>query len=100
MANRSPPTPTIIGSTTFRTAAVATAASIALPPCMRTRSPACAASGWLATTIPWGAITSDRVCASQPFERSPRTALQKAGVGVALHDANAGNAGDCADDHT
>src|SRR5215470_6310033 len=85
MAKRSPPTPTIIGSTTLSTAAEATAASTALPPCWRMRSPACDASGWLVTTIPRRAMTSDRLCASHPSARSPRTPLQNAGAGVALH---------------
>ena len=49
---RSPPTPVDIGSTTLRAAAVATAASTALPPAIIIRSPAIAASGWLVATIP------------------------------------------------
>src|SRR5579864_8631699 len=60
------------------------------------RSPACAASGWLATTIPCRAMTSDRVWASQPPARSPRTAAQNAGFGVESHDTIASERDDCA----
>src|ERR1700675_2255407 len=81
-AKTSPPTPTIMGSTTLSTAAVATAASTALPPRMSTCRPACAASGWLVTTIPCCAMTSERLCAGQPSARAPRTALQNAGCGA------------------
>src|SRR3954465_9403938 len=88
-AKTSPAGPTIIGSTTLSTAALATAASTALPPCMRMRSPACAPSGWLVTTMPCRAITSERVCASHPSERSPRSPLQNAGFAAALHVAAA-----------
>src|SRR5947207_9290540 len=58
------------------------------------RSPACAASGWLVTTMPCDARTSDRVCASQPCARSPRTPSQNEGLGVASHDGMLGT--DCA----
>ena len=44
-AKTSPPTPVDIGSTTFSVAAVATAASTALPPAIRMRTPAIAARG-------------------------------------------------------
>ena len=57
----SPPTPVDSGSTTLRVAAAATAASTALPPCISTCSPACAASGWLVATIPFNASTGDRL---------------------------------------
>src|SRR5580704_8983943 len=90
MAKRSEATPTIIGSTTESTAADATAASIALPPCIRMRKPACAASGWLAATIPCCAMTSERDCEGHPSERSPRTALQNGGCGEEPHIAMAG----------
>ena len=86
IANRSPAGPTFIGSTTLSTAAVATAASIALPPFFRMSSPACAASGWLVATIPLRAITSERRCRGQPSDRSPDTALHHAGAGAALQD--------------
>ena len=59
-AKRSPPTPVDIGSTTFKVAAVATAASTALPPAMRIRRPAMAANGWLVATMPCVACTVDR----------------------------------------
>ena len=44
-ANMSPPTPVDIGSRTLSAAAVATAASMALPPSLRICNPAWAASG-------------------------------------------------------
>src|SRR5215472_13156492 len=59
------------------------------------RSPACDASGWLVTTTPRRAITSDRLCASQPSARSPRTPAQNAGFGVVLHDAIDNAGADC-----
>src|SRR5581483_5138043 len=62
----------------------ATAASMALPPALRMRAPACAASGCTVDTTPLRAITSERVCGSQPSERSPRTALHHLGVGVVV----------------
>jgi hypothetical protein len=49
-----------MGSTTFSTAAVATAASTALPPSMRVLSPAMAAKGWLVATMPFFARTVER----------------------------------------
>src|ERR1700682_3392881 len=76
MANRSPATPVFMGSTTLSTAAAATAASMALPPCCMICNPACAASGWLVVTMPCGAITSARLCPRQPSARSPPTAAQ------------------------
>jgi hypothetical protein len=44
--------PLIIGSTTFKAAATATAASKALPPFWSTSSPARVASGWAELTMP------------------------------------------------
>jgi hypothetical protein len=76
--------PTFIGSVTLSAAAVATAASMAFPPAMSIRSPACAASGWLVTTIPLRANTGERLCASHPSARSPRTAPQAGAWGVEL----------------
>jgi len=35
--------------------------------------------------MPLRAMTSGRLCGSQPVERSPRTALQKAGIGTNIH---------------
>src|SRR5918998_3033794 len=48
-----PPTPLIIGSTTLRAAAAATAASKAFPPSARISRPAFVASGWAELTIPF-----------------------------------------------
>lgn len=48
----SPPMPVHDGSVTLRAAAVATAASAALPPSARISSPAWVASGWLEATMP------------------------------------------------
>jgi len=39
----------------------------------------CAASGWLVLTMPLLAMISERLCASHPSARSPRTALQAGG---------------------
>ena len=63
-------------------AAVATAASMALPPSRMICRPACAASGWLVVTIPCGAITSARLCTAQPSARSPRTAAHAGATGA------------------
>src|SRR5215472_3292495 len=82
-ANMSAATPVLLGSTRLSIAAVATAASMALPPPRMICRPACAASGWLVVTMPWGAITSARLCAAQPSARSPRTAAQAAALGAA-----------------
>src|SRR5947199_400817 len=71
MAKRSPPGPFIVGSTTERTAAAATAASTALPPFCSTRSPAAVASGWLVAMTPLRAITTERVPLVFPAGRSP-----------------------------
>jgi hypothetical protein len=49
-----------IGSTTPNTAAVAIAASTALPPSINTLTPAKVANGWLETTMPFLAMTLDR----------------------------------------
>src|SRR5262245_13263331 len=92
IANRSPPTPVFIGSTRLSTAAVATAASIALPPFIMICSPACAASGWLVVTMPWVAMTSARLWAAQPSARSPRTAAQAGAGGCVLQTAIGGPA--------
>jgi hypothetical protein len=52
MQNASEPRPLLHGSTTAITAAVAMAASTALPPCCSIFKPACAASGCeVATTL-------------------------------------------------
>src|SRR5207244_3322281 len=59
-AKQSPPIPVEAGSVTFRTAAVATAASAAFPPSRKIASPACAAGGLLVATIPRRARTIER----------------------------------------
>src|SRR5258708_11839796 len=53
-----PPTPLIAGSTTPIAKAVATAASTALPPARSISSPAAAASGCMAVTMPCSATAS------------------------------------------
>ena len=68
---------------TSSTAPVATAASMALPPCRRISRPACAASGSLVATMPCRASTSERPCADHPWPREPGTAgMPAAGVGL------------------
>ena len=52
--------PVDIGSVTHSTAAAASAASAALPPRSRIRSPARVASGWLVATIPAAATAGGR----------------------------------------
>jgi hypothetical protein len=47
-----PPIPDMGGSTTFRAATTATAASKAFPPDSRMATPASVASGWAELTIP------------------------------------------------
>ena len=49
--------PVEIGSTTLSMAAVAMAASAAVPPACKMPSPACAARGWLVATMPRRAST-------------------------------------------
>jgi len=49
----------MFGSTTVRTAAATTAASMALPPRCSAASPADVASGWLVAITPFGAYTVD-----------------------------------------
>src|SRR4051812_43817403 len=71
MANRSPPAPFIVGSTTESTAAAVTAASMALPPSCSTLSPAAVASGWLVAIAPLRAMTTERVPRVFPAGRSP-----------------------------
>ena len=51
--NASPPMPVMFGSVTLSTAAIAMAASTALPPRFRMSRPVCDASGWLVATMPW-----------------------------------------------
>ena len=63
--------PFIDGSTTARTAAAVTAASIALPPFCSTRRPAAEASDWLVAIMPWRPTAGERVPAMLPDGRSP-----------------------------
>src|SRR5215831_8621422 len=56
----SPPIPVIMGSVTLSMAAIAIAASTALPPRLRTSRPTCDASGWLVATIACWLRTTDR----------------------------------------
>src|ERR1700730_2650117 len=92
IANKSPPIPTLAGYTTLSAAAVATAASMAFPPCLRISAPACPPSVRTRHTMPFRAMTSERDCGSHPSDRSPRTALHHVGVGVESH----WRIGDCA----
>src|SRR5687767_12542811 len=71
MAKTSPPTPVMVGSTTARTHAAVTAASIALPPAWNTWRPAAEASGWLVAMTPFLPSTVDRVPRGFPAGRSP-----------------------------
>ena len=63
--------PVIDGSTTPRTAAAVTAASIAFPPSCSTRRPAADASGWLVAIMPFRAMTTERVECRLAAGRSP-----------------------------
>src|SRR5882724_10252336 len=56
-----PARPDMKGSTTLSAAAVAAAASKALPPARKIRAPACAASGCAAATMPWSEETVGRL---------------------------------------
>src|SRR5262245_19526313 len=57
---QSPPIPVMNGSTTPSTAALVTAASIALPPLRSISAPANEASGWLVHTMPSRPSTIER----------------------------------------
>jgi hypothetical protein len=59
-AKQSPPRPVDAGSVTLRAAAVAMAASAALPPFIRMERPAWLANGWLEATMPRRAKMGDR----------------------------------------
>ncbi len=52
--------PQLAGSISPRAAFVAIAASTQLPPALSMSTPTCAASGWLAQTIPCRATTAER----------------------------------------
>ena len=58
---QSPPSPFIIGSVTLTIAAIAIAASAALPPTFRMSRPTSAASGWLEQAMPVFAKTGARL---------------------------------------
>src|SRR3990172_3540765 len=60
MAKRSPPIPFPVGSIRPMVAFAAMAASIAFPPRSRIRTPAPAARGWLAATMPYFVATTER----------------------------------------
>ena len=62
--------PFMLGSTTARTAAAVTAASIALRAPVHARSPAAEASDWLVAIMPWRPA-GDRVPRMLPEGRSP-----------------------------
>ena len=87
IANRSPPIPFIVGSTTERTAAAVTAASIALPPSRITCRPAADASGWLVAIIARRAITTDRVARGLGAGRSPGSCAGSACASRTTSDA-------------
>src|SRR4029453_12385048 len=91
ITDRVPAIPTFGGKVTLSVAAVATAASIAFPPCIRIRAPAIAAKGWTVVTMPFRAITSERVCGTHPSARSPLTALHHGGVGGSVHIRTGGD---------
>ena len=55
--------PVMFGSVTFSTAAIAMAASTALPPRLRMSTPTWEANGWLVATMPCRARTTDRPAA-------------------------------------
>jgi hypothetical protein len=63
--------PFMLGSTTARTPAAATAASIALPPSCSTFRPAADARVWLVAIMPLMPTAGDRVPRMSPAGRSP-----------------------------
>src|SRR5262245_5838964 len=71
MANRSPPTPLLMGSMSPSAAFAAMAASTAVPPRLRMSSATWLVSGWLVAAMPCVAMTSDRVGTSEPLGRGP-----------------------------
>src|SRR5215470_15847837 len=60
------------GSTTLSAAAVAAAASKALPPAPSSLAPACAASGWAAATMPWSEVMLGRLPCMVPTRSACR----------------------------
>ena len=61
IANKSPPMPQLVGSVSPSAAFAAIAASTALPPRRSVATPISVASGWLVATMPWRAMTTERV---------------------------------------
>ena len=80
IANRSPPTPQLVGSISPSAALVAIAASMALPPLFSTSRPICAASGCEAQTMPLTATVSDRV--DWPARSTARSAARERASGA------------------
>src|SRR5215472_17166609 len=72
--------PRELGSTTPSTAAVATAASMALPPASRILTPASVASGWLEATIPFLAKLLNLAGMEVPHDQSG--VLEYGSIGV------------------
>src|ERR1043166_7313041 len=77
--------PRELASTTPNTAAVAIAASIALPPLMRILTPASVASGWLETTIPFLAKTENLPAINSPPRTKWSIGVQEYWISVLIH---------------
>ncbi len=77
-----PPIPDIMGSTTLRAAATATAASNAFPPRSSTSTPTRVARGWAVETMPPVAIagTVSATARATGPDHAPRRAASSAGV--------------------
>ena len=75
--------PVMCGSVTLSTAAIAIAASHALPPRRSTSTPVCDASGWLVATMPWLARTTDRPAGTPPNQSCRANA---AAFDTSIHD--------------
>src|SRR5437762_4856908 len=56
-----------------------------LPACMGVHGPVIAASGGTVEATPCCTISSDRICGTQPSDRSPLTAAQAGADGDSLH---------------
>src|SRR4051812_6187439 len=83
--------PVMFGSVTFSIAAIAIAASTALPPFFRTSRPTCDASGWLDATMACGARATDRPGATRENQSG---ASGDGAAGTAAVDAAGGGASD------
>src|SRR5262245_65182952 len=81
------------GSTTLSAAAVAAAASKALPPLAKSLAPAWAASGWAAVTRPWSDVRVGRL----PCMVVPRVVLAGGKDGRVGDDCLQGCRGDAAE---